>query len=262
ASQANATWFSHRRTVLPWWGGPPGPQPAPWPALGSLEYGGQRPAPGPACAPGGRPTTNHPAVGSLAVPRPMIAFLRGRLLEKRPNQLIMDVNGVGYNVQIPVSTFSQLPNRGSEAQLFVYTHVREDTLALYGFLTEKEKVLFEKLISVSGIGPRLAVTLLSGLDADELTSAIRRGDVQRLVRVPGVGRKTGERLVLELREKLGPLEAEPQAVSGPDEDVISALLNLGCSRPAAEAAVLKARQNGVAQEFEPLFRAALQIVMK
>ena len=192
----------------------------------------------------------------------MIAFLRGRLLEKRPNQVIVDVNGVGYNVQIPVSTFYQLPNRGSEAQLFIYTHVREDTLALYGFLTEKEKTLFEKLISVSGIGPRLAVTLLSGLDADELTSAIRRGDVQKLVRVPGVGRKTGERLVLELREKMGPAEAEAPAPTDLEEEVISALLNLGCGRAAAEAAVQKARQTGAAQEFEPLFRAALQIVMK
>ena len=192
----------------------------------------------------------------------MIAFLRGRLLEKRPNQVIVDVNGVGYSVNIPVSTFYQLPDRGSEAQLFIYTHVREDTLALYGFLTEKEKTLFEKLISVSGIGPRLAVTLLSGLDADELTSAIRRGDVQRLVRVPGVGRKTGERLILELREKVGPPEAEAPTLVEIDEEVISALLNLGCGRLAAQAAVQKARHNGTPEEFEPLFRAALEIVMK
>ncbi|MBI3695757.1 MAG: Holliday junction branch migration protein RuvA [Acidobacteria bacterium] len=192
----------------------------------------------------------------------MIASLRGRLLEKHPSQVIVDVNGVGYSVNIPVSTFYQLPERGGEAQLFIYTHVREDVLALYGFLTQKEKALFEKLISVSGIGPRLAVTLLSGLDADELTSAIRRGDVQRLVRVPGVGRKTGERLVLELREKMGPPEAGTPALSSLDEEVVSALLNLGCGRPAAESAVQKARQNGAADEFEPLFRTALQIVMK
>lgn len=193
----------------------------------------------------------------------MIAFLRGRLLEKRPNQVILDVNGVGYSVTIPVSTFSQLPERGAEAQLFVYTHVREDTLALYGFLTEKEKDLFEKLISVTGIGPKLAVTLLSGLEAEELRTAIRKGDVQRLVRVPGVGRKTGERLVLELRDKVGPApETEAAAPSRLDEEVISALLNLGCARPAAEAAVQKARKDGTAEEFEPLFRAALGIVMK
>jgi Holliday junction DNA helicase RuvA len=192
----------------------------------------------------------------------MIAFLRGRLLEKRPNQVIVDVNGVGYSVNIPVSTFYQLPNRGAEAQLFVYTHVREDALALYGFLTEKEKALFEKLISVSGIGPRLAVTLLSGLDADELMSAIRRGDTQRLVRIPGVGRKTGERLIVELREKMGPPEAEAPVATALEDEVVSALLHLGCGRPAAEAAVQKARQNGAAEEFEPLFRAALQLVMK
>lgn len=193
----------------------------------------------------------------------MIGLLRGRLLEKRPNQVIVDVHGVGYSVTIPISTFSQLPERGAEAQLFVYTHVREDTLALYGFLTEKEKDLFEKLISVSGIGPKLAVTLLSGLEAEELRTAIRKGDVQRLVRVPGVGRKTGERLVLELRDKVGPApETEAAAPSRLDEEVISALLNLGCARPAAEAAVQKARKDGTAEEFEPLFRAALGIVMK
>lgn len=193
----------------------------------------------------------------------MIAHLRGRLLEKRPNLVILDVNGVGYSVHIPVSTFYQLPARGGEAKLFIYTHVREDVLALYGFLSEQEKGLFEKLISVSGIGPRVAITLLSGLDAEELIRAIRQADVQRLIRIPGVGRKTGERLVLELREKLGPpIEAEAQAASGFAEEVISALMNLGCGRPAAESAVEKARRNGAPEEFEPLFRAALQIVMK
>jgi len=193
----------------------------------------------------------------------MIAFLRGRLLQKRPNQLILDVNGVGYNVNIPISSFSQLGERGSEAQLFIYTHVREDNLALYGFLTEKEKDLFEKLIGVSGIGPKLAITLLSGLEAEELRSAIRQSDLQKLVRVPGVGRKTAERLALELRDKLGPVsEAELPAPSRLDQEVISALLNLGCARPAAEMAVQKARATGVREEFEPLFRAALAIVMK
>ncbi len=192
----------------------------------------------------------------------MIALLRGRLFEKRPNQVIVDVNGVGYSVSIPVSCFSQLPNRGSEVQFHIYTHVREDALSLYGFLTEKEKALFEKLISVSGIGPRLAITLLSGLSADELTAAIRRGDVQRLVRVPGVGRKTGERLVLELREKMPEVEVQGAAPAELEDEVISALLNLGCARPAAQAAVEKARSNGAAREFESLFRAALQIVMK
>jgi len=189
----------------------------------------------------------------------MIAYLRGRLLEKRPTQVIVEVDGVGYQVQIPVSTFYQLPERGAEARLFIHTHVREDILALYGFLTEKEKTLFEKLISVSGVGPRVAVTLLSGLEADELAGAIRRGEALRLTRVPGVGRKTADRVILELREKLGAVEA---AAAGLEEEVISALLNLGCGRPAAAAAVEKARKNGVEGEFEPLFRAALELVMK
>jgi Holliday junction DNA helicase RuvA len=192
----------------------------------------------------------------------MIAYLRGRLLEKRPNHVLLDVNGVGYGVLIPVSTFSALPAPGQEAQLFIHTHVREDALALYGFSTEREKALFERLISVSGIGPRLAVTVLSGLPVDELTAAIRRGEVARLIRIPGVGRKTGERMILELREKLGGLETETAPPGGVDEEVISALLNLGCSRPNAEAAVEKARRDGAAETFEPLFRAALQLVMK
>ncbi len=193
----------------------------------------------------------------------MIAYLRGRLLEKRPNQVIVEVNGIGYDVQIPVSTFSRLGDGGAEVTLHVYTHVREDTLALYGFSTEKEKALFERLISVSGIGPRLAITLLSGLDAEELGEAIRRSDVQRLVRVPGVGRKTAERLVVELRDKLGPaIETAAAAGSGIDEEVISALLNLGCARPQARQAVDRARREGAPEQFEPLFRAALALVMK
>lgn len=192
----------------------------------------------------------------------MIAYLRGRLLEKRPNQVIVDVNGVGYDVQIPVSTFSHLGDTGAEVKLFIHTHVREDTLALYGFLATKDKTLFERLISVSGIGPRLAITLLSGMDTEELSTAIRRSEVQRLIRVPGVGRKTAERLILELRDKLGPAEAATPAPAGIDEEVISALLNLGCARPAAEAAVDKARKNGAPEDFEPLFRASLALVMK
>jgi Holliday junction DNA helicase RuvA len=192
----------------------------------------------------------------------MIVHLRGRLLEKRPNHVIVDVNGVGYGVQIPVSTFSVLPETAQDVRLHIYTHVREDTLALYGFATEREKALFEKLLSVSGIGPRLAVMVLSGLPTEELTGAIRRGEVARLIRIPGVGRKTGERIILELREKLGAIESEAAAPGGVEEEVISALLNLGSSRPAAEAAVEKARRDGAAEAFEPLFRAALQVVMK
>ena len=132
----------------------------------------------------------------------MIASLRGALLEKRPNQIIVDVHGVGYDVSIPVSTYSALPDNGKEVTLKVHTHVREDAIALFGFLTAEEKMLFEKLIGVSGIGPKLAITVLSGLAAADLTNAIRGGDVQRLTRIPGIGKKTAERMVLELRDKV------------------------------------------------------------
>ena len=133
----------------------------------------------------------------------MIARLRGKLLEKQPNFALVDVGGVGYGVAIPVSTFSQLGEPGGEVLLHTYTHVREDALALFGFTSVGEKELFERLITVSGIGPRLAITILSGVPIDELKTAIRAGDTKRLTRIPGVGRKTGERMVVELREKLG-----------------------------------------------------------
>jgi Holliday junction DNA helicase RuvA len=183
----------------------------------------------------------------------MIALLRGTLLEKHPNQAIVDAGGVGYDVTIPVSTC-------------IHTHVREDALALYGFLTPEEKALFEKLIGVSGIGPTLAVKVLSGVAAPDLILAIQRGEVERLVRIPGVGKKTAERMVLELRDKLPAVSgAEPQApapaLTPVDQDVLSALLNLGCARPQAEAAVRKAKAaGGPATEFEPLFRRALELV--
>ena len=195
----------------------------------------------------------------------MIALLRGVLLEKHPNQAIVEAGGVGYDVTIPVSTFTHLPEAGAEVRLRIHTHVREDALALYGFLTQDEKALFEKLIGVSGIGPTLAVKILSGLAAPDLIHAIRRGELERLVRIPGIGRKTAERMVLELRDKLpavtgeGP-EAAAAALSAIDQDVLSALLNLGCARPQAEAAVRKAKAAGVATEFEPLFRRALELV--
>lgn len=193
----------------------------------------------------------------------MIALLRGTLVEKNPNQAILEVGGVGYDVTIPISTFSGLPDVGSETKLRIYTHVREDTLALYGFLTADEKNLFEKLIGVSGIGPGLAVRVLSGMPAADLLSAIRRNELDKLVRIPGVGKKTAERMVLELRDKLpapaGEGAPEP-SLSRLDEDVLSALLNLGSARPAAEAAVRKARAAGAPEEFEPLFRKALELM--
>ncbi len=197
----------------------------------------------------------------------MIAHLRGTVLEKHPNAAVIDVGGVGYAVTIPVSTFSNLPEVGVETALYIHTHVREDALALFGFLTAAEREIFEKLISVNGVGPRLAVTVLSGLPTVELLTAIRSGDVKTLVRIPGVGRKTGERIILELREKLGALEdAEAGATgtptSGLEDDVISAMVNLGCSADAAGVAVKKAREDGVSEEFEPLFRKALSLVRR
>src|ERR1700735_4011575 len=181
----------------------------------------------------------------------MIAFLRGKLLEKHPNQVIIETAGVGYDVIIPISTFSTLPDAGAEVALRIYTHVREDALALFGFLTAEEKALFEKLISVSGIGPTLAIKVLSGLATAAIIDSIRGGHVEQLIRIPGVGKKTAERMVLELKDKMGGLgsgaaqggvavRAEP-AFSAIEQDVLSALLNLGCQRAAAEAAVRKAK---------------------
>jgi Holliday junction DNA helicase RuvA len=193
--------------------------------------------------------------------------LRGIILVKQPNAAVVDVGGVGYALTIPVSTFSSLPNVGDEAAFQVHTHVREDALALFGFLTTTEKEIFEKLISVNGVGPRLAVTVLSGLPTAELLTAIRGGDVNTLTRIPGVGRKTGERIILELREKLGAVEGAAagvgqSAMSGLEHDVISAMVNLGCSADAAGAAVKKAQQDGADAEFEPLFRKALSLVRR
>ncbi len=196
----------------------------------------------------------------------MIALLRGVLLEKHPNQAVVEAGGVGYDVTIPVSTFTHLPATGSEVRLRIHTHVREDALALYGFLTQDEKALFEKLIGVSGIGPTLAVKVLSGVTAVDLVNAIRRSEVERLVRIPGVGKKTAERLVVELRDKLPavtgeePATAAAPALSLVEQDVLSALLNLGCARPQAEAGVRKAKAAGAPADFEPLFRRALELV--
>lgn len=191
----------------------------------------------------------------------MIAHLRGTLLEKHPNQAIIEAGGVGYDVTIPISTFAALPEAGREVRLRIHTHVREDVLALFGFLTQDEKFLFERLISISGIGPKLAITVLSGLAVAELIAAIRAGSVDRLVRIPGVGKKTAERIILELREKLpaAPAEAAGEVPSTLDPDVLSALINLGCARAAAEAAVRKAKLEGAAG-FEPLFRRALELL--
>src|SRR5713101_1836836 len=154
----------------------------------------------------------------------MIAHLRGKLLAKHPNQAIVETAGVGYDVTITVTTFSDLPAIGAEVALYIHTHVREDLIALYGFLRPSEKLLFEKLITVSGIGPKLAITILSGMAADEMVGAIRGNDVARLTRIPGIGKKTAERMVLELRDKLavetpGEVAAVP-TMSAIEEDVL------------------------------------------
>ena len=195
----------------------------------------------------------------------MIAHIRGRLIARRPNQAVVEAGGVGYDLAISVPTFSGLPQTGNEVALHVHTHVREDAIALYGFLRLEEKQLFEKLIAVSGIGPKLAITVLSGMAAEALVAAIRGNDLGQLTRVPGIGRKTAERMVLELRDKLEGFGAAPTktaAASPVEDDVLSALLNLGYARPLAERAVTAAAKNGGAASFDALFRNALAALAK
>jgi holliday junction DNA helicase RuvA len=202
----------------------------------------------------------------------MIGHLRGQLVDKRPNQVLVDVNGVGYIVSIPLSTFYALGGLREEVTLLVHTHLREDSIALYGFLTAREKHFFELLISASGVGPALALKILSGMSVEELLPAIRAGDLVRLTRIPGVGRKTAERIVVELRDKLAAMEPpQPERVSAAgrtqlESDVVSALLNLGYDRRAAEKALEEVTGNGrgtragegAPQNFEALLRATLQ----
>lgn len=197
----------------------------------------------------------------------MIAWLQGKLLEKTPGTAILDVAGVGYELAISVPTFTHLPDAGGEVRLRVHTHVREDAILLFGFLNTEEKTLFEKLISVSGIGPKLAMNVLSGLATGDIVTAIRGAQTDHLVRIPGVGKKTAERMVLELRDKLDGIAGTastpaPKASSLTDleTDVASALINLGCQRAAAETAIRKAGAAGVPQDFEVLFRKALELV--
>ena len=192
----------------------------------------------------------------------MIGLLRGRLLDKRPNQVILDVGGVGYLVAVPLSTFAALGDLHAEVTLLIHTHVREDALALYGFLSAREKHLFELLLGASGVGPSLALKILSGMNVEELVPAIRTGDLARLTKIPGVGRKTAERMVVELKDKLEAVAAEaekPTAASpaGVEADVRSALTNLGYDERTADAAVKEAKiQTGTAS-FEKLLRASL-----
>jgi Holliday junction DNA helicase RuvA len=196
----------------------------------------------------------------------MIAHLRGKLLAKHPNQAIVETAGVGYDVTITVPTFSDLPAVGAEVALHIHTHVREDLLALYGFLRPSEKKLFEKLITVSGIGPKLAITILSGMAADEMIGAIRGNDIARLTRIPGIGKKTAERMVLELRDKLpepGTATAAPLSnLSATEEDVLSALVNLGYQRAAAEKALALVVKNSGSGTFDTMFRGVLGVLAK
>ena len=174
----------------------------------------------------------------------MIAHLRGRIFEKHPNRLVLDVNGVGYDVFVPLSTFYVLGEPGAETALRIHTHVREDALVLYGFATALEQELFERLIGVSGIGPKVALAVLSGIEPADLIRAIERGDLARLTAIPGVGKKTSERIVLELKDRLprAQVAAAATGVAPPEssslrDDVLSALINLGYHRPLAEKAV-------------------------
>ncbi len=194
----------------------------------------------------------------------MIGQLRGRLAGKRPNQVLVDVGGVGYLVQVPLSTYATLGELHTEVTLLIHTHVREDALALYGFLSSREKHFFEMLLSASGVGPTLALKILSGMNVEELVPAIRTGDLARLTRIPGVGRKTAERIVVELKDKLDAVVAEaaerhaPSSPAGVEADVISALVNLGYDARTAESAVAEARREAGTANFEKLLRSALQ----
>lgn len=194
----------------------------------------------------------------------MIAHLRGRLITKHPNQAIVKAGGVGYDVTISVPTFSELPGLGSDVALHVHTHVREDALALYGFARVEEKRLFEKLITVSGIGPKLAMTILSGMAAAEMVAAIRANEFARLTKIPGVGRKTAERMCVELRDKLDAFGAAQQVAthSAVEEDVISALTNLGFQRAVAEKTVERVAPSSGRENFDAVFRAALAVLSK
>ena len=195
----------------------------------------------------------------------MIATLAGRLTEKRPSHIVIDVHGVGYEVHVPLSTFYELGEPGTEVALRIHTHVREDVLALFGFASVLELQLFEQLIGVSGIGPRLALTALSGIEPPELVRAVRQGDVARLTGIPGVGKKTAERMVVELRDRLPAVSTDdasavPGAAASDDlrGDVLSALLNLGYHRPLAERAIDAALKASEDRGFEHVLRQALR----
>ncbi len=203
----------------------------------------------------------------------MIAFLAGKLIEKNANSVIIDVNGVGYEVSIPLSTFYEIGEAGGTVELRIYTNVREDAIQLFGFKTQQEKELYLKLISVQGVGARSGITMLSGMSANEIIAAIRTGNFAKLTAIPGVGRKTAERLVVELRDKVGDLaavaSAEGSTAAAPGvgadavyDDALSALVNLGYQKTAAEKALQQALQDGIDPNVQKLLRAALQRLAK
>jgi Holliday junction DNA helicase RuvA len=199
----------------------------------------------------------------------MIAFLRGRVLDKHPNRIVVDVNGVGYELYVPLSTYYDVGDAGTDISLRVHTHVREDALQLFGFITPLEQQLFERLIAISGIGPKLAIAVLSGIDSRELVVSVQRADVARLTRIPGIGRKTAERIVLELKDRLADLAASDAGASmdAPSgdrlrDDLVSALENLGYHRPLAEKAADAARARNGSAAFEDALKSALRELMR
>jgi holliday junction DNA helicase RuvA len=199
----------------------------------------------------------------------MISFLRGRVLEKHPNRLTVDVQGVGYDVHVPLSTYYRVAEPPGDVSLRVYTHVREDALQLYGFLTDLERQLFERLIGVSGIGPKMGVALLSGMEARDLLTCVQRADVARLTGIPGIGKKTAERIVLELKDRVAQLGVEPEEAASPAsagdrlrDDLLSALQNLGYHRPLAEKAADAALADGGEPTFEVALKAALRELLR
>ncbi|NOT26839.1 MAG: Holliday junction branch migration protein RuvA [Acidobacteria bacterium] len=199
----------------------------------------------------------------------MIAFLRGRILDKQPNQLIVDVQGVGYLVHVPLSTFYEAGDIGQDAALRIYTHVREESLQLYGFLTLLEQQLFERLINISGIGPKLAVAVLSGIEPRDFIGAVQRSDLARLTAIPGVGRKTAERVILELKDRLAQFATDPGEQPAPArkseqlrDDLLSALQNLGYHRPPAEKAIDATLAAMDTPTFEHALKAALRELMR
>ncbi len=192
----------------------------------------------------------------------MIAYLRGRLLYREPTYVVLDIGGVGYGVHIPLSTFYRLPAEGEEVELLIHTHLQNDALALYGFLTPKERDLFELMLTVRGIGPRVALTLLSGLAAEELEEALLEGDTERLVRVPGVGKKTAERMIFELRDRIASgVKDRPPSVPH-FEDALSALVHLGYPKTSAKKVLVAViREKGILP-LEELLKEALRSLYK